>query len=97
MPPEAFIIPAIYDFKLDCFSFGILILAVWNHSYIPYFPKEVKAYLPQQMREVTIRKSYFECLKEYPDLGNLAEVCLSDDKKDRPPSREILSSLNIKV
>lgn len=99
MPPEALEDPVSYDFKLDCFSFGILILAVWNHQYPPNFTRKSKSLLRPDtpMREIEIRKPFFDCLEEYPDLNNLTKKCLADDKKDRPSSREILSNLNFKV
>lgn len=96
MPPEALEDPATYDFTLDCFSFGIMILAIWNHEYPPCFSSKSKAHL-SGMREVAIRKPYFDCLEEHPDLSDLVKVCISDNKEDRPSSSNILSDLNHKV
>ena len=98
MPPEALINAidesgkglAVYDTKLDCFSFGNVIVQVVcqtdqlklpDHESDPAYPSEARR-----------RSRYLQTMKDHP-LYKLTVQCLENDPKERPSADDIVRCL----
>ena len=98
MPPEALIADPIYDTKLDCFSFGVLMLHVfcgeWPLAleYLQPDPKRPGHLVP--LTELERREKFLKRLgHDHPLLG-LIRACLRNIASERPRTVEILSQLS---
>ena len=90
MPPEAMQSPAIYNEKLDCFSFGHLSLYLLNEK----FPNLVDADITyQDVQQKGIqrakRRSSIVALGNLHVMHNVIIQCLADEPLKRPTSREL--------
>ena len=90
IPPEAMQIVPVYNTKFDCFSFGHLSLYVLNGK----SPEVVNAKVTLQdikMKQIEIakRRTAIDMLGPEHILGDLVQMCLSDEVSNRPSSREI--------
>ena len=98
MPPEALINAidesgkalAVYDTKLDCFSFGNVIVQVVcqtdqlklpDHGSVPAYPSEVRR-----------RLRYLQTMNDHP-LYKLTVQCLENDPQERPSADDIVRYL----
>ena len=92
MPPEAMQTPAVYDTKLDCFSYGNLLLYVLNGK----FPELVDANITLEdvrLKEIQIAKRRASIIALGPQhiLSDVVKRCLSDVSSSRPSSIEIVN------
>ena len=98
MPPEAlYEHNSVYDYKLDCFSFGHLALYLWNQKQPIVSTTVNREDVDQKKQQFARRRPYFKCMENHPDISNLLSACLADECYDRPSSKEILSFFNKKV
>ena len=94
IPPEAMQTSPVYNTKFDCFSFGHLSLYVLNGK----SPEVVNAKVTLQdikMKRIEIakRRTAIDLLGPEHILGDLVQMCLSDEVSNRPSSREICHTL----
>ena len=96
MPPEALVTPPRYSDKLDCFSFGVLIVQVITRK----FPNPGDAHVMEAsgcsfriIPESERRKKDLDLVNPNHPLSPLALPCLSDADGDRPSAGEICDRL----
>ena len=96
MPPEASITDsqAIYDYSLDVFSFGVLIL----HTYLERVPKKQEVHIPLPANPKLYTRlpplDYFSedieiAVPQKHVLRSLLERCLEEEPSRRPSSEEL--------
>lgn len=97
MPPEAMVSSPVYDTKLDCFSYGVLMLHIFSglwpipKEYLQPDPSHPNRFCP--LTEIQRREQYIKQLgSEHPFL-TLIKQCLSNVSSDRPTMTKILSEL----
>lgn len=97
MPPEAKKENALYDTKLDIFSFGHLTVYVATRKWPILLDKtfENRETGDTEYRtEIERRNESLEkMMKENPKLHQLAVSCLQDDAKNRPVTKDIIKQL----
>ena len=92
MPPEAMQSPAVYDTKLDCFSFGQLSLYVLNGVFPSLVDSNITAKDVQEKSiQMAKRRSSLISLGSSHVMYNVIVQCLSDEPYKRPSSRELAS------
>ena len=94
MPPESFEKKPKYDAKLDCFSFGHLILYLANQQFprvvdSAVTPKDVKK---KQMQVAKRREALNQMGTKHP-LYSIAVQCLSDTPSQRHTSRDLVKKM----
>ena len=94
MPPEALDPDPTYDVKLDCFSYGVLMLHIFSGRWpLPCRPNHVSPEDPNQLvplSEAERREEYLQGMgKEHP-LKQLILECLSNNPGDRPDMEVVL-------
>ena len=94
MPPEALARVPRYDFALDIFSFGVVILYVMIQEYPQYYEDTV-TYTSVQRKESQIQKriDWLNQLSSKDPIRQLICQCLQDDPQKRPASTELKSTL----
>lgn len=98
MPPEALTPNPLYDTKLDCFSFGVLIIHVfcgeWPIAleYLRPDPKNPGLYRP--MTEIERREKYLHRLGAKHPLIELVKSCIANVASERPNAPDILAELS---
>ena len=98
MPPEALTAPPVYTHKLDCFSYGVLIIQIASGNFPapgkatelvdnPHYPTgRVIAIVPERER----RARDIDLIQPRPPPTlQLALDCIKDRDKDRPSASEI--------
>ena len=92
MPPESFTTNPVYDYKLDIFSFGVLLLAIA----IGQPPRPINAHhrLGTDGQEYTIpelerRQHDLNALPQNHPFRPLILACLHDNPADRPSAVEV--------
>ncbi len=94
MPPEAMQSPAIYDTKLDCFSFGQLSLYLLNCQFPSLIDSNITAKDVQEKSiQIAKRRSSLATLGSSHVLYNTIIQCLFDEADRRPSSRELASTM----
>jgi len=87
MPPEALQNPPHYDFSVDVFSFGCIIIHLVAHQWpTPYG----KTFGTQIISEWDRREMYITDLKNSNPLLSLVQNSLQDNSAKRPNSKEVL-------
>lgn len=106
MPPEALDNSPAYSFKLDVFSFGVLVIQILTCKFPnpgPQMREVVVAESPQfpwggQIRvaipEVERRKADIDAIDSTHPLKGLALPCLKDEEKSRPSIKELCRQLS---
>ncbi len=99
MPPEAVVSNALYDTKLDVFSFGHMII----HVAIQRWPMPIPVWGPDpntpdstyvvQRNEVQRRQKFITEMGEGHYLKALVTECLKDSPKKRPETEDIVKKL----
>ena len=97
MPPEALRERPGYDTKLDCFSFGVMILHVLCGRW-PYPSEPTRVDLKNRKKvigltEVERRKEYIQKVRGDHPLVELIRDCLDNDHSQRPDAESILRRL----
>ena len=98
MPPESLIAYPRYDTKLDCFSFGVLMI----HIFCGEWPIAMEYLQPDPhnpghlypLTEIQRRAKYITRLGENHPLLELIHKCLKNIPADRPEASEVLDDLN---
>lgn len=97
MPPEAMVASPVYDTKLDCFSYGVLMLHLFTglwpipKEYLQPDPSHPNRFCP--LTEIQRREQYIKSLGSEHPLMMLIKQCLSNGSSDRPTMTKILSEL----
>ena len=97
MPPEAMVSSPVYDTKLDCFSYGVLMLHIFSglwpipREYLQPDPSHPNRFCP--LTEIQRREQYIKQLGSEHHLLTLIKLCLSNVSSDRPTMTKILSEL----
>ena len=98
MPPEALTADPLYDMKLDCFSFGVLMVHIfcgeWPLAleYLQPDPKKPGHLYP--LTEIERREKYLKKIGPNHSLLGLINRCLRNIASERPTSLEILTELS---
>ena len=101
MPPEALTAEPLYDTKLDCFSFGVLM----THIFCGEWPIAVEYLQPDPVRpgcyypltEIERREKYLRKIGPSQPLLPLIKKCLRNIPADRPEVSEILNEVSSMV
>ncbi len=103
MPPEGLKTPPIYRKKLDCFSFGVLVIQIMTRQF-PNPGAEQRAVEDARSPVGTInipipeserRKAHIDLIPPHHPLLPLALHCLSYSDRDRPTARELCDRLEV--
>ena len=102
MPPEAVRAEPIYTEKMDCFSFGVIVVQIltrrlpdpgdrWRHVTIkhPGLPEDVCT----QVSEVERRRDHIDLIDQGHSLLPIALDCLKDKARERPSAEELCKRL----
>ena len=101
MPPEALKEPPIYTKKLDCFSFGVLVVQTLTRLYPNPGPRrrEIPSPLsPTGILEAPVidterRKEQIDTISPAHPLLPVATECLKYDQEDRPSAQQLCEQL----
>ena len=100
MAPEACTVNAVYNYKLDVFSYGVLVLQV--HTQVFPSPDEalyrIDSSQPSGRATLTAierRRTYIDMLEGNRSIHSLVLRCLSDDPDMRPTTSSIVQEMNI--
>ena len=101
MPPEALKEPPIYTKKLDCFSFGVLVVQTQTRLYPNPGPRrrEIPSSLsPTGILEAPVidterRKEQIDMISPAHPLLPVATECLKYDQEDRPSAQQLCEQL----
>lgn len=96
MPPEACVSEPYYTEKMDCFSFGVLIVQILT----TLFPKPSKQFVPIRnsdryfcVPEIQRRQDHINKINPNNPLLSIAKICLSDTPDNRPSAQSIHESI----
>ena len=101
MPPEALKEPPVYTKKLDCFSFGVLIVQTQTRLYpnpgprnreVP-FPASPTGRIQVPVLDVERRKEQIDKISPAHPLLPVATECLKYDQEDRPSAQQLCEQL----
>ncbi|CAI7993832.1 Probable tyrosine-protein kinase DDB_G0283397 [Geodia barretti] len=101
MPPEALIAEPLYDTKLDCFSYGVLMLHMFCGEWpiaLEYLQPDTThpgRYVP--LTEIERRDKYLRSIGHTHPLMPLIRRCLRNLPAERPGVAEILNELSTMV
>ena len=91
MPPEAVSSQPSYTEKIDCFSFGVIIIQILTRK----FPRpddryvEVEGTLMRRVPEIHRRQNHISLIPRDHPLLPIALDCLDDDPTKRPSARQL--------
>ena len=95
MPPEALSKPR-YTEKIDCFSFGVLIVQILTRSY----PNPKDQFVPinngptyRKVSEVERRQDHIDKIDPNNPLLSIAKACLTNNPNDRPSAQDISENI----
>ena len=101
MPPEALKEPPVYTKKLDCFSFGVLVVQTQTRLYpnpgprnreVP-FPASPTGRIQVPVLDVERRKEQIDKISPAHPLLPVATECLKYDQQDRPSAQQLCEQL----
>ena len=101
MPPEALTEPPVYTKKLDCFSFGVLVVQTLTRLYpnpgprtrlIPS-PASPTGHVQVPVLDVERRKEQIDTISPAHPLLPVATECLKYDQEDRPSAQQLCEQL----
>ena len=101
MPPEALMEPPVYTKKLDCFSFGVLVVQTLTRLYpnpgprnraVP-FPASPTGQVQVPVLDVERRKEQIDTISPAHPLLPVATECLKYDQEDRPSAQQLCEQL----
>ena len=106
MPPEAVDDPPVYTEKIDCFSFGVVVVQLLTRQFPspvsrkkkvkidhPGLPEGVAVDVP--IAEIERRHQHIDKIDSSHPLLSIALKCLSDKSIDRPSSKQLCESLSV--
>ena len=101
MPPEALKEPPVYTKKLDCFSFGVLIVQTQTRLYPNPGPRNRKVPFPASptghtqvpVLDVERRKEQIDMISPAHPLLPVATECLKYNQEDRPSALQLCEQL----
>ena len=97
MPPEALTSDPSYTEKIDCFSFGVLIVQILT----TLFPKPTEESVPVggsdrfliRVPEIKRRQDHIDKINPNNPLLPIAKICLNNTPDDRPSSQSMYESI----
>ena len=101
MPPEALKEPPVYTKKLDCFSFGVLVVQTQTRLYpnpgprrreVP-FPASPTGRIEMPVMDIERRKEQIDMISPAHPLLPVATECLKYDQEDRPSAQQLCEQL----
>ena len=101
MPPEALKEPPVYTKKLDCFSFGVLVIQAQTRLYpnpgprrreVP-FPASPTGRIEMPVIDIERRKEQIDTISPTHPLLPVATECLKYDQEDRPSAQQLCEQL----
>ena len=101
MPPEVLKEPPIYTKKLDCFSFGVLVVQTQTRLYpnpgpsrreVP-FPASPTGRIEMPVIDIERRKEQIDTISPTHPLLPVATECLKYDQEDRPSAQQLCEQL----
>ena len=101
MPPEALIAEPLYDTKLDCFSYGVLMIHMFCGEWpiaLEYLQPDTTTpgrYVP--LTEMERREKYLRSIGYAHPLMPLIRRCLRNLPAERPEVTEILNEVSVMV
>ena len=101
MPPEALMEPPVYTKKLDCFSFGVLVVQTLTRLYpnpgprnrVVPFPASPTGRTQVPVLDVERRKEQIDMISPAHPLLPVATECLKYDQEDRPSAQQLCEQL----
>ena len=101
MPPEALMEPPIYTKKLDCFSFGVLIVQTLTRLYpnpgprtrLIVSPASPTGQVQVPVLDVERRKEQIDMISPAHPLLPVATECLKYNQEDRPSAQQLCEQL----
>ena len=101
MPPEALMEPPVYTKKLDCFSFGVLVVQTQTRLYpnpgprnrVVPFPASPTGRIQVPVLDVERRKEQIDTISPAHPLLPVATECLKYDQEDRPSAQQLCEQL----
>ena len=105
MPPEATKDPPVYTAKIDCFSFGILVIQILTQKYPKPSnrQKEVRLNYPElptgkvmiNVPEIERRQAHINKIDPKHPLLSIALNCLNDEGDERPSAHQLCEQLEV--
>ena len=101
MPPEALTEPPVNTKKLDCFSFGVLVVQTQTRLYpnpgpryrVVPFPASPTGRIDMPIIDIERRKEQIDTISPAHPLLPVATECLKYDQKDRPSAQQLCEQL----
>ena len=101
MPPEALMEPPVYTKKLDCFSFGVLVVQTLTRLYpnpgprnrVVPFPASPTGHTQVPVLDVERRKEQIDMISPAHPLLPVATECLKYNQEDRPSAQQLCEQL----
>ena len=101
MPPEALMEPPVYTKKLDCFSYGVLIVQTQTRLYpnpgprirVVPFPASPTGRIQVPVLDVERRKEQIDTISPAHPLLPVVTECLKYDQEDRPSAQQLCEQL----
>ena len=105
MPPEAVRAQPVYSEKVDCFSFGVIIVQILSRQFPkpgdrlktvrtndPQFPRGI---IEVRVSEVERRLNHISQIDRNQSLMLIANDCLKDDDAERPSAQQLLERVGV--
>ena len=92
MPPEVFKDNPTYDTKLDCFSYGVLVVQILSREFP--CPSNVRAFIRQGV-EIERRQNHINLIDPNHPLLPIALDCLQDEAHTRPSAHQIYERIAV--
>jgi serine/threonine protein kinase len=105
MPPEAVRAQPVYTEKVDCFSFGVVVVQILSRQFPkpgdrlktvrtndPQFPRGI---IEVRVSEVERRHNHISQIDNDQPLMLIANDCLEDDDSERPSAQELLERVAV--
>ena len=103
MPPEAVRTQPVYSEKVDCFSFGVIIVQILSRQFPkpgdrlkavrindpPFYGGEVEVRVP----EIERRHNHISQIDNSQPLMQIASDCLKDNDRQRPSAQQLLEGM----
>jgi serine/threonine protein kinase len=105
MPPEAVRVQPVYTEKVDCFSFGVVIVQILSRQFPkpgdrlktvrtndPQFPGGI---IEVRISEMERRHNHISLIDNDQSLMLIANDCLKDDNSERPSAQQLLERVAV--
>ena len=105
MPPEVVRAQPVYNEKVDCFSFGVIIIQILSrqfpkpgdrlktvHTNDPQFPRGI---IEVRVSEVERRHNHISQIDSTQPLMLIVNDCLKDDDAERPSAQQLLERVAV--